>query len=59
VRFAEGRGDLKFERVDFIGPSASVGGWGGAEAQTRPRGSAGRTPGGQNHGERDVALTRF
>jgi hypothetical protein len=51
---------LKFERVDFIGPSASVGGWGGAEAQTCPRGSAGRTPGGgQNHGGRDVALTRF
>jgi hypothetical protein len=34
-RFAERRSDLKFECVDLIGPE-TVGGWGGAEAQTHP-----------------------
>jgi hypothetical protein len=33
VRFVEWPNDLKFERVDLIGPATAVGGWGGAEAR--------------------------
>jgi hypothetical protein len=49
---------FEFERIDFIGPAASVGGWDGAEARTRPWFCRQNARGGQNQG-RDVALTRF
>jgi hypothetical protein len=58
VRFVERPSDLNFERVDLIGPATTVGGWGGAEAWTRPvvlpaEQQGGRTTGG------GVALTCF